>query len=248
MPFEDYAHERLRHWFEGRALAQAQSYAGTPKDIEKSREDVVDEAVQLCPMIFVDGAWLQHWTRAGLVDTPVGALLYKIYSDEIGNGLVELNHPAIYRTLMRQMGIEMPDFRTREFTRFSRFDETAFDVAAFWLSVSQFPRRFLPETLGLNLAMEISGVGGAYRTARDELRHYGYDTLFVDLHNTIDNASTGHSALALQAIELHMDPFVTACNPPEIRSQWQRVWVGFCALASPRQSWTELFTRPRYGT
>ena len=248
MPFEDYAHERLRHWFEGRALAQAQSYAGKPKDIEKSREDVVDEAVQLCPMIFVDGAWLQHWTRAGLVDTPVGALLYKIYSDEIGNGLVELNHPAIYRKLMRQMGIEMPDFRTREFTRFSRFDETAFDVPAFWLSVSQFPRRFLPETLGLNLAMELSGVGGAYRTARDELRNYGYDTLFVDLHNTIDNASTGHSALALQAIELHMDPFVTACNPPEIRSQWQRVWVGFCALASPKQSWTEVFKRPRYGT
>lgn len=247
LPFEDYAHERLRHWFEDRVLAQAQSYAGTPKDIVKSREEVVDEAVQLCPMIFVDGAWLQRWTRAGLVDTPVGALLYKIYSDEIGNGEVDLNHPTIYRALMQQMGVEMPDFRTREFTRFPRFDATAFDVPAFWLSVSQFPRRFLPETLGLNLAMELSGVGGAYRTARDELRHYGYSTLFVDLHNTIDNASTGHSALALQAIELHMDRFVAACNRTEIRSQWHRVWAGFCALASPKPRWTELFKKPRYG-
>jgi hypothetical protein len=246
LPFADYTRERLRHWFEDRALRQAQSYAGPRQDIDKPREQVIEEAVQLCPMIFVDGAWVQRWTNAGHVETGIGTLLYKIFSDEIGNGDTHLNHPNIYRDLMRQMGIDLPDFRSRTFAMSELFSDAAFEVPAFWLSISQFPRHFLPETLGLNLAMELSGVGGAYRTARDELRHYQFDTRFVDLHNTIDNVSTGHSAMALQAIELYMDaPLVTA-SPAASHTQWRRVWTGFRALAIPRRSWKEVFAKPTY--
>ena len=246
LPFENYAHEELRAWFEAKALAQAQSYCSNTDDIEKTRNEVIDEALQLCPMILIDGAWLQRWGNVGLVDSQIGALFYKIFSDEIGNGDVNLNHPNIYRDLMRQMDIDLPDFRTREFAYFEHFTNASFSVPVFWLSVSQFPRRFLPETLGLNLAMELSGVGGSYRTARDELRHYGFSTLFVDLHNTIDNVSSGHSAMALEAIELYMDGFLNGCSPSLVATQWRRVWTGFCALSSPKRSWKELFASPRY--
>lgn len=246
LPFEKYAHEELRAWFEARALAQAQSYCSNTDDIEKTRNEVIDEALQLCPMILIDGAWLQRWGNVGLVDSKIGALFYKIFSDEIGNGDANLNHPKIYRDLMRQMDIDLPDFRTREFAYFEHFTNASFSVPVFWLSVSQFPRRFLPETLGLNLAMELSGVGGAYRTARDELRHYGFSTLFVDLHNTIDNVSSGHSAMALEAIELYMDGFLNGYSPSLVATQWRRVWTGFCALSSPKRSWKELFASPRY--
>lgn len=248
LPFRDYSHERLRAWFEERALAQAQSYAGPSEEVAKSREDVIDEATQLCPMIFIDGGWIQRWANAGLVETRIGALLYKIFSDEIGNGDTRLNHPNIYRDLMRQMNVPLPDFRTPEFASSSLFDSLAFEVPAFWLSLSQFPRRFLPETLGLNLAMELSGVGGAYRTARDELRHYGFNTLFVDLHNTIDNVSSGHSAMAMQAIEIYMDDVLCACDHDMAALHWRRVWTGFCALSMPKRSWKELFAPPRYAT
>ena len=246
LPFADYTHERLRHWFEDRALRQAQSYAGPGQDIDKTREQVIEEAVQLCPMIFVDGGWVQRWTNAGHVETGIGTLLYEIFSDEIGNGDTQLNHPNIYRDLMRQMGIDLPDFRSRAFAMSELFSDAAFEVPAFWLSISQFPRRFLPETLGLNLAMELSGVGGAYRTARDELRHYQFDTRFVDLHNTIDNVSTGHSAVARQAIELYMDAALAMASPAASRTQWRRVWTGFRALATPRRSWKEVFAKPTY--
>ncbi|AXV79317.1 hypothetical protein CJO79_20420 (plasmid) [Ralstonia solanacearum] len=246
LPFDAYSHRALRDWFEARAAAQVQSYAADAEPTDKSRDDVIDEALQLCPMILIDGAWLQRWTNAGLVDSPIGALLYKILSDEIGNGDTALNHPNIYRALMAQMGVDLPDFRSREFAAFARFTDAAFEVPVFWLSVSLAPHRYLPETLGLNLAMELSGVGGAYRTARDELRQHGFSTLFVDLHNTIDNVSTGHSAMALDAIELRMDQVLRSGNPQQVRGEWHRIWTGFRALAAPPRGWREWLRPARY--
>jgi hypothetical protein len=246
LPFRTYTHAALRGWFDERAAAQARSYAGEPAAIGKSKEDVIAEAIHLCPMIFIDGAWIQRWSNAGLVETPVGALLYKIFSDEIGNGETHLNHPNIYRDLMVDMGVSLPDFRSREFAESPLFDDASFEIPAFWLSVSQFPRRFLPETLGLNLAMELSGVGGAYRTARDELRHHGFNTLFVELHNTIDNVSSGHSAMALKAIEIYMDGALSACDAAVTQMHWRRVWSGFRALAIQKRRWIEALRPPRY--
>ncbi|GAA4356710.1 hypothetical protein GCM10023165_50000 [Variovorax defluvii] len=246
LPFDSYTHQRFRRWFADRSAAQVRAYGGPQRAVTKSREAVIDEAVQLCPTILVDGAWLQRWTNAGLAETSIGAILYKIFSDEIGNGDTVQNHPNIYRRLMHQMGVKLHDVRSAEFAHDPLFDDAAFEVPAFWLSVSMFPSRFLPETLGLNLAMELSGVGGAYRTARDELAHYGFDTLFVDLHNTIDNVSTGHSAMAVEAIELLMDEAMASHDALHVSESWQRVWTGFLSLSPPKVGWKELFVAPRY--
>lgn len=247
LPFSDYTHKNLREWFENQSLTQTKSYSEKPaENIEKTRDEVIDEAVFLCPMILVDGGWIQQWARAGMVDTPIGGLLFKIFADEIGNGQAELNHPNVYRSLMHQMNVEILDHRTRAFCESKLFDEDAFMVPAFWLAIAHHPRRFLPETLGLNLAMELSGVGGAYRTARDELKHFGFSTTFVDLHNTIDNASTGHSAMAADAIVHHMDTIKSSGDANAANRHWRRVWTGYRALAIPQPSWKELFSRPIY--
>jgi hypothetical protein len=246
LPFGRYSHQRFRRWFEDRCAAQVRSYAGPQALESKSRDVVIAEALQLCPMIFVDGAWLQRWTNAGLTETPIGALLYTIFSDEIGNGDLAQNHPNIYRALMREMDVDLPDFREPAFAQDLRLRDAAFEVPAFWLSLSLFPRRFLPETLGLNLAMELSGVGGAYRVARDELRQHGFSTLFVDLHNTIDNVSTGHAAMAAQAVELCMDEALASHDEHAVARRWRRIWVGFRALSPPPWHWSELLCRPHY--
>ena len=243
IPFTEYAHQNLRTWYDAQAEAQVYSYIHSSHEVLKTRAQVIDEAVQLCPMILIDGSWLQKWCSSPLVDTKIGTLLYKIYSDEVGNGEPELNHPNIYRNLMQEMGINLPKFATREFSYWDRFNDEAFKVPVFWLSISQFPRRFMAETLGLNLAMELAGVGGSYRTARDELHHYGYSTRFVDLHNTIDNVSTGHTAMARQAIEHYMDSVLQTNNPVSLRSHWERVWIGYRALMPPKNTWKTLFAR-----
>ncbi len=247
IPFSDYTDQNLREWYYFSAKAQANSYIKAEHEIIKTREQVIKEATQLCPLILIDGAWLQKWCSPCLVDSEIGSLLYKIYSDEVGNGDVQMNHPNIYRTLMHDMGVELPEFGTMAFSHWDGFDESAFEVPVFWLSISQFPRQFLAETLGLNLAMELSGVGGGYRKAKDELKYYGYNTLFVELHNTIDNVSTGHSAMALKAIELYMGKITCSNSEKLIKEHWERIWIGYRSLISPKETWKTLFNlRKRY--
>jgi hypothetical protein len=142
----------------------------------------------------------------------------------VGNGDVTLNHPNVFRELLAQMGVELPGFGTLEFGRWPGFRPEALRVPLFWLCLSQFPKRFLPETLGLNLAMELSGVGGAYRDAIDALRYYGYDPCFIELHNTIDNISTGHTAWPIEAIKCHMDEMLAHGGTELVEEHWHRVW------------------------
>jgi hypothetical protein len=91
--------------------------------------------------------------------------------------------------------------------------------------------------------MELSGVGGAYRSARDELRHHGFSSHFVDLHNTIDNVSSGHSAMALEAIQLYMDSIIGTLDRSDVDRHWQRVWTGYLSLVPPSRSLFSLLYR-----
>jgi hypothetical protein len=243
LPFSTYSHHSLASWFDEMVSKQAASYKKREPGAFRNREHVVSDAVQLCPLVMIDGAWLQAWCGPELADNPIGRILYTIYSDEIGNGDTSLNHPNIYRSLMIEMGIDLPDVSSREFSEWSGFRDDAFRVPVFWLALSRFPRQFLPETLGLNLSMELSGVGGAYRSARDELRHHGFSSHFVDLHNTIDNVSSGHSAMALEAIQLYMDSIIGTLDRSDVDRHWQRVWTGYLSLVPPSRSLFSLLYR-----
>lgn len=196
-----------------------------------SREAVVDSTLQLAPLTLIDGSWLQGFTDAGLATTRFGFPLFETYWDELGNGDIEINHPKIYRDVLREMGIELAPTGSREFAYDTRFREESLERPVYWLCLGKLPHTFLPEILGMNLAMELSGVGGSYRTARTFMKHYGFSTHFVDLHNTIDNVSTGHSAWAADAIDTHMRTVAKLSNPAEFAAEWQRVRVGYESLA-----------------
>src|SRR6185503_16242456 len=147
------------------------------------------------------GSWLQGFTDYELASSEIGHSLFAIYWDELGNGEASLNHPRIYREVLRGMGVDLPPTASPEFARWTGFRDASFELPVYWLCVGRFPRTFLPEVLGLNLAMELSGVGGTYRRARLALKAYGFSTRFVDIHNTIDNVATGHSAWAADAVD-----------------------------------------------
>lgn len=196
-----------------------------------SREAVVDSTLQLAPLTLIDGSWLQGFTDVGLATTRFGFPLFETYWDELGNGDIEINHPKIYRDVLREMGVELAPTGSREFAFDTRFREESLERPVYWLCLGKLPHMFLPEILGMNLAMELSGVGGSYRTARTFLKHYGFSTHFVDLHNTIDNVSTGHSAWAADAIDTHMRTVSKLSNPGEFAAEWERVRVGYESLA-----------------
>ncbi len=183
-------------------------------------------ATQAAPLVLIDGSWLQGGLGAGMIRTPIGRKLFHIFYEEVGCGNHDGHHANLYRSLLSEMGVSLPPFDSREFAHWSGFEDSTFEVPVIWLCLSHFPRRCLPEILGLNLAVELAGLGAGYMGARDVLRHYGFSTLFVDLHNAADNVSVGHTAWALDAIKTYMDEVAASQGLHALDAVWHRVWTG----------------------
>ncbi|WP_329558154.1 iron-containing redox enzyme family protein [Streptomyces uncialis] len=198
-----------------------------------SRGELIDATVQLAPLTLIDGAWLQGFTDYALASSEHGRFLFETYWDELGNGMPSLNHPLIYRQVLAEMGVTLPPTASREFARWPGFREESFALPVYWLSIGRYPRTCLPEVLGLNLAMELSGVGGGYRRAHTALKEHGFSTRFVDIHNTIDNVATGHAAWAADAVDAYMASALQTRGPQAQSADWQRVRAGFRSLDPP---------------
>jgi heme oxygenase-like protein len=225
--------EGLRSWLTTQHERHAAEFERNAGDGLPSRNELIESTVQLAPLTMIDGAWLQGFTDWTLASSSIGFSLFETYFDELGNGEQRLNHPLIYRELVSQMGVELPPTGSLEFARWPGFEDRSFELPVYWLSIGRFPRTFLPEVLGLNLAMELSGVGGSYRRARMALVEHGFSTRFVDIHNTIDNVATGHSAWAADAIDSFMSGLPTSGDPAARDTAWRRVRHGFRSLNPP---------------
>lgn len=230
---EEWRTEGLRPWLRAqheRHVAEFEESVDVPLP---SREAVVDDAVQLAPLTLIDGSWLQGFTDYELASSQIGHSLFAIYWDELGNGEAKLNHPLIYREVLKDMDVDLPPTASPEFANWPGFRDASFELPVYWLSIGRFPRTFLPEVLGLNVAMELSGVGGTYRRAGMALRKYGFSTRFVEIHNTIDNVATGHSAWATGAVDTLMSGLPDTPGPGGRSEVWERVRAGFRSLSPP---------------
>jgi Iron-containing redox enzyme len=217
----------MREWLLKAHDHNAKRYEGNTQSTIPSREQVIEQSLQLAPLTLIDGAWLQGYSDVSLASSRIGAALFKTYWDELGNGSWEKNHPKIYRDVLSAMGKELPPTGSLEFAFCPDLDDESFKLPVFWLAIGKFPMSYRNEILGLNLAMELSGVGGAYRAAHRFLKHYDFPTIFVDLHNTIDNVSDGHAAWAVDAIDLHIS---ASESPREAASAWAQIRIGYEAL------------------
>ncbi|MEU6072772.1 iron-containing redox enzyme family protein [Micromonospora sp. NPDC047074] len=225
--------EGLRPWLQQQHDRHGVEFAQSERAPLPSRDAVVDDAVQTAPLTLIDGSWLQGFTDYKLASSDIGHSLFATYFDELGNGLATLNHPLIYREVLAEMGVVLPPTASRAFADWPGFRDASFELPVYWLCVGRFPRTFLPEILGLNLAMELSGVGGAYRRAGMALRGHGFSTRFVDIHNTIDNVATGHSAWAADAVDTLMSGLPEEPGPGSRPEVWERVRVGYRSLNPP---------------
>ena len=229
IPSRRYGPDLLERWVYTKHREQIDGYRPFDTRPEVPRDAFVESTVQLAPIILIDGGWLQGMASPALIHTTVGRMLFHVFLEEVGEGNPEEHHANIYRDLLAAMGEEAPPVDTREFAQWSRLKDSSFDIPTLWLSISCFPRHFLPEILGLNLAVELAGIGGPYMEARDTLRHLGLPTLFVDVHNAADNVSVGHAAWAMNAIKRFMDEVAEREGPHNLDSAWHRVWTGVCA-------------------
>jgi hypothetical protein len=227
--------EGLRPWLleqHDRHAAEFASSEGLP-----AKEALIDSTVQLAPLTLIDGSWLQGFTDYEHASSELGHFLFEIYWDELGNGELRLNHPLIYREVLAEMGVNLPPTASEEFARSPLLRDGSFELPVYWLCIGRFPRTFLPELLGLNLAMELSGVGGSYRRARIALKTYGFSTRFVDIHNTIDNVATGHSAWAADAVDTYLAGLPAAPGSGAHEAIWRRIRTGYRSLNPPSGYW-----------
>lgn len=236
----------LRPWLVEQHDKHGSDFEATSDVPMPSREALIDSTLQLAPLTLIDGAWLQGFTDYEHVSSEQGYFLFETYWDELGNGEARLNHPLIYREVLAEMDLHLPPTASREFAQWPGLRDESFELPVYWLSIGRFPRTFMPEILGLNLAMELSGVGGTYRRARIALKEHGFSTRFVDIHNTIDNVATGHSAWAADAVDTYLAS-VLATQGVSVQAEiWDRVRVGFRSLNPPSGFWAQqAFRRAR---
>jgi hypothetical protein len=197
-----------------------------------SKEEYIWGIEQFAPLVLVDGCWLQWTAQAGRTQDPVSQRLFRIYADEVGNGDPRRNHSNIYRRLLESLNIQLPPVDSQAFAADPRFPDAAFDLPVYFLAISQFPETFLPEILGLNMAIELSGLGRGYQRLIDELNYWGIDAQIVRLHLYIDNLTSGHSAIAKEAIERYLDEVMSLAGGDEQQRHWRRIWTGYLSLHS----------------
>lgn len=222
----EYRPARLGTWLDEQLGRHEADYEEARDLALPGRDELVDTTVQLAPLALIDGAWIRGFTDYSLADSPVGYTLFETLWDELGNGDLGLNHPRIFRELLEAMGVDMAETHTRAFAHWTGLRTEAFQLPVFWLSLSRFPVSRAAETVGVNLAMELSGVGGSYRRSSIALRHHGFPTRFVDIHNTIDNVSTGHAAWAMRSVQT----FMSTVAETDREITWDRVRRGYAAL------------------
>ena len=228
-----WSQEGLRPWLAEQhdrhdVAFRAESEAPVP-----SREALIDATVQLAPLTLIDGGWLRGFTDYEYASSESGYFLFETYWDELGNGEAPLNHPLIYREVLAEMGVSLPPTGSREFAEWSGFRTASLELPVYWLCIGRFPRTFMPEILGMNLAMELSGVGGTYRRSRIALKAHGFSTRFVDIHNTIDNVAAGHSAWAADAVDAHLAGLLLSQGSGAVSETWERIRTGYRSLNPP---------------
>lgn len=228
-----WAHGTLRAWLAAQHEQGNADSAGDQAALP-GRDAVIDACVQAAPFKLIDGAWLQGFTDYELASSETGQSLFATYWDELGNGQPELNHPRIYRETLAAMGVTLPPTGSREFAFWPGFLDKAFRIPVYWLTISRFPKSRTPELLGLNLAMELSGVvSGGHRRDRVMLGAYGFSTRWPDIHLTIDNVASGHSAWAVDAVDSYLTAVSAAQGAARLTDAWNRVRVGYQSFHPP---------------
>ncbi|PMD21341.1 hypothetical protein NA56DRAFT_720357 [Hyaloscypha hepaticicola] len=202
---------------------------GGSRELFEDREEAIWWLKQIAPVKYVDGAWLGH---IGKVTTPFelrktmkGA--WQILSEELGDGDLEKNHVHVYHKLLETVA---PGFPSAEVLDFGhprhRLDSTSVWKAAIaQLIVSLFPAQFLPEILGFNLHYEAISMDTL--KAGKELKEVGIDPYYFILHISIDNASSGHSAIAIEVVCEYMDYIFRVEGEKAAQKAWEKLQAGY---------------------
>ena len=171
--------EAYRAYLAGRKAGGARRYFPT-------RSHALHFLKAVGPTKLVDGAWLYgvlaHWRDPRFLG------LIRTYLEELGDGVPEKNHVALFGKLLK----------THSLDDWQGLDDSHFVQGAIQLALAHNAGQFLPEVIGFNLGYEqlpLHLLICAY-----ELNELGIDPMYFTLHVTIDNADCGHARKAAESV------------------------------------------------
>ncbi|KAM3543840.1 hypothetical protein ARSEF1564_003285 [Beauveria bassiana] len=204
---------------------------GHGPELFASAEQAKDWLVQQAPVKFVDGAWLGHVHK---ITTPfafrsVTKHAWQVLSEELGDGDPDKHHVTLYRKLLESIRRPLPSGHSAEFIQASEWKRACenhgiWESAVAQLAISLFPNEFLPEILGFNMHYE--QVRLDTMQVAHELTHYGIDPYYFLIHISIDNADSGHTAMASHAVAQYLDILRAIEGEAAVRQAWKRIQVG----------------------
>lgn len=185
----------LESWAQRHALDVGCAYqqylarrkAGAPREYFDTRAAALYFLRAVAPTKLVDGAWLfgvlPHWRDVAFHG------LIRTYLEELGDGVADKNHVAIYQALLATHGCD----------RWHDLSEEHFEQGAIQLALGAEADLFLPELVGYNLGYEQLPLHLLITSY--ELNELGIDPYYFTLHVTVDNGSNGHAHKAIASLE-----------------------------------------------
>ena len=203
--------------------------AGSPRELFGTRDEAIIWLRAAAPVKFVDGAWLGHVHK---ITTPFPLRhltkdAWQVMSEELGDGDVQKNHVHLFNRLLDSIGVQLPRGDSVDFA----YQSLGLDDIRSWkaglaqLLISLFPHDFLPEILGFNLQFELMTLQTL--KASVELTELNIDPYYFVLHVTIDNADSGHSAIAFQTVHKYIEHKRTTEGDRAAHQAWKRVQTGY---------------------
>jgi hypothetical protein len=132
---------------------------------------------------------------------------------------------------MASLDVHLPKIGDPAFVKDARIHSSAFDFPSYMVAMGWHYTQFEPECLGLNLAIELSGLGSGYQRVIASLRKAGIDPLIAELHLSIDNLASGHARRARDAIVLFLENIARTEGPDGQKKAWERIHQGYLSYA-----------------
>ncbi|PVH98975.1 hypothetical protein DM02DRAFT_680612 [Periconia macrospinosa] len=203
--------------------------------IETARSWLIKQA----PVKLIDGAWLAHIHK---ITTPfalrgVTKDAWQVFSEELGDGDVTKHHVHLYTQLLEEVGSRLPACHSVDFINSHHWhgvdNTSSWKGAVGELVISLFPHEFLPEILGFNMHYEL--VTLETLCASYELRALAIDPKYFFIHVSIDNADSGHTAMAARTVIRYLEIVRSTAGEESMQIAWKRIQAGYVmswALAS----------------
>lgn len=201
---------------------------GSPRELVQNATHARTWLVERAPLKLVDGAWLGHIHKAR---TPkmyrnVTRASWQVLSEELGDGDAARCHALLFAELLAEIGSPVPPPDSEAFIQHEGMaDMAVWGAGAVQLLISLWPDEFLPEILGYNLNFEMMGLDTLM--AARELREVGIDPYYFTLHITIDNADSGHTAMASRIVQDYLEVTAEKYGEEAAQKAWKRVQTGY---------------------